>query len=191
MDNELTFEPFPKLARLNRECVITEKIDGTNAQLVFSATGALLVGSRKRQIHPEGTREKGSDNFGFAGWAYENRALLFDFLGEGRHYGEWAGGRIQRGYGLEQKRFFLFATHRFPSESIPPELKGAGLDAVPLLYEGPFCSETVDTEMENLRRHSRVNDYHNPEGVVVYHTALKRSFKVTFEHDHTGKGENR
>ena len=33
MDETLPeFKPFEKIARLNRECVITEKIDGTNAQ---------------------------------------------------------------------------------------------------------------------------------------------------------------
>jgi hypothetical protein len=29
----IEFEPFPKLARLARECVVTEKLDGTNAQV--------------------------------------------------------------------------------------------------------------------------------------------------------------
>ena len=27
------FEPFPKIARMKREQIITEKIDGTNAQV--------------------------------------------------------------------------------------------------------------------------------------------------------------
>jgi hypothetical protein len=30
---EVEFAGFPKIARLSRECVITEKIDGTNAQI--------------------------------------------------------------------------------------------------------------------------------------------------------------
>jgi hypothetical protein len=29
----MQFEEFPKMARLTRECIITEKIDGTNAQI--------------------------------------------------------------------------------------------------------------------------------------------------------------
>lgn len=29
----MKFEPFNKIPRLNRECVITEKLDGTNAQV--------------------------------------------------------------------------------------------------------------------------------------------------------------
>jgi hypothetical protein len=32
----MEFEEFPKIARLTRECVITEKIDGTNAQVVIA-----------------------------------------------------------------------------------------------------------------------------------------------------------
>ncbi len=110
MDNELKFEPFNKIGRLKRTCTITEKIDGTNAQICFNAAGEMLVGSRKRQIWPEGFegKDKGCDNAGFAKWAYENKDALFDFLGEGRHFGEWCGGKIQRGYGLTEKRFALF-----------------------------------------------------------------------------------
>jgi len=32
----MTFEAFPKIPRLNREIVITEKIDGTNAAVVIT-----------------------------------------------------------------------------------------------------------------------------------------------------------
>jgi hypothetical protein len=30
------FEEFPKIARLKRKVVITEKVDGTNAQIAFN-----------------------------------------------------------------------------------------------------------------------------------------------------------
>ena len=39
MSKDLTFEKFPEMARLKRQCVITEKLDGTNAQIVFSEDG--------------------------------------------------------------------------------------------------------------------------------------------------------
>jgi ATP-dependent RNA circularization protein (DNA/RNA ligase family) len=55
------FEDFPKIARLSRECCITEKIDGTNAQVVITEDGQVLAGSRTRFITPE------DDNYGFAG----------------------------------------------------------------------------------------------------------------------------
>ena len=90
----MEFKPYPKTPRLRRTIVITEKIDGTNAQIQFDEHGDILVGSRKRQIFPEGTVRdpnrldkyvKATDNFGFAHWAYDNKEALFEFLGEGCH----------------------------------------------------------------------------------------------------------
>jgi hypothetical protein len=103
------FEAFPKIARLSREIVITEKIDGTNAQIYITKTPVgetdaskweLRVGSRSRWITPE------DDNHGFAKWVFMHMEELIEGLGEGRHYGEWWGSGVQRGYGgkiLQQK----------------------------------------------------------------------------------------
>ena len=44
----MDFVEFNKIARLSRNCVITEKIDGTNASVVITETGDFLVGSRTR-----------------------------------------------------------------------------------------------------------------------------------------------
>src|SRR4051812_35324540 len=100
----IEFVEFPKIARLSRECVITEKIDGTNAQIhiakmdyYLKATDAIansfdsymFAGSRNRYIAP------GADNFGFASWVKAHADELWA-LGEGRHYGEWWGSGIQR-----------------------------------------------------------------------------------------------
>ena len=196
MKQELTFEPFRKLSRMNRGCTITEKIDGTNAQLCFDAEGNMLVGSRKRQIWPEGYDGKaGCDNAGFAKWAYDNQEALFEFLGEGRHYGEWCGGKIQRGYGLTEKKFALFNTSRFGDgrQEIPEELFNIGLTVVPVLFDGEFTTNVVEEVMEVLKEHGSyfAEGFMNPEGVVVYHHALRDYFKVTYDHDKTGKGINR
>lgn len=196
MKEELTFEPFEKLGRMNRGCTITEKIDGTNAQICFGAEGEMLVGSRKREIWPEGHDDKvGCDNAGFAGWVYANREALFTFLGQGRHFGEWCGGKIQRGYGLEEKYFLLFNAQRFgpDRQEIPEELAEAGLGVVPVLFQGMFTSDVVDEVMDSLKHYgSKIGEgFMNPEGVVVYHQAIKRMFKVTYDYDKTGKGPNR
>jgi len=196
MKNELVFEKFPSLSRMKRNCVITEKIDGTNAQICFSSEGDILVGSRKRQIWPEGTegKEKGCDNQGFAGWVYSLKDELFNFLGEGRHFGEWCGSGIQRRYALNEKRFLLFNTNRFGPgrQEIPEELALKGLGAVPVLYQGIFTTDAIDNAMQKLlETGSHINYFMNPEGVVVYHVALRDYFKVTYEHDVTGKGPNR
>jgi len=192
MNDELKFEEFAKISRLKRDCTITEKIDGTNAQLLFDADGNMLTGSRKREIFPEGTegKPKGCDNYGFSRWARDNRDELFAFLGEGRHFGELCGGSIQRGYGTTKRHFMLFNTSRFNSCDIPPSLIEAGLGVVPVLFLGVFTTDAVDATMNALQ----VNGSHfmpgfmNPEGVVIYHHALRSYFKVTYEHDGTGKG---
>lgn len=103
----IEFKGFPKMARLSREIVVTEKIDGTNAQILIEQTGEFLVGSRTRWITPQ------DDNFGFARWAYEHKEELVLGLGPGQHFGEWWGAGIQRKYGLPGKHFSLFNTTRW------------------------------------------------------------------------------
>lgn len=44
------FEPWPKIARLNRHIFVTEKIDGTNSQLFITEDGDLFAGSRTRWL---------------------------------------------------------------------------------------------------------------------------------------------
>ena len=46
------FQEFPKIARLSREAIITEKIDGTNGCVCITEDGQMLVGSRTRWITP-------------------------------------------------------------------------------------------------------------------------------------------
>lgn len=189
------FEPFPKLARLSRECVITEKLDGTNAQVLIrkhegnTAFGRefgveavlegqayeLFAGSRTRLIKPG----KQTDNFGFAGWVRDNAQELVK-LGEGRHFGEWYGKGIQRGYGLSEKRFALFNSYLWKDE------RPSCCDVVPVLYEGFFSTEAADDALIRLGYHGSyaVTGFMNPEGIVVYHTHAKVSFKKTFDDRH-------
>lgn len=174
----MEFESFPKISRLKRQCVITEKIDGTNAQIAITEDGGFFTGSRNRWITPE------DDNYGFARWAYENKEELLK-LGVGRHYGEWWGQGIQRRYGLNEKRFTLFNVHRW-TEGLP-----SCCFLVPILYQGEYDTHIIDKVMEDLRISGSVASpgYMNPEGIVVYHSASKVLSKITFEHDKTGKSE--
>ena len=51
------FIEFPKMARLSRECVITEKIDGTNAQIFieeYPEGAELQPGTQRTQQNKEG-----------------------------------------------------------------------------------------------------------------------------------------
>lgn len=166
------FVEFPKLARLSREIVVTEKIDGTNAQVFITEDGDLFAGSRTRWITPE------ADNFGFAAWAYGNKAQLLE-LGPGSHFGEWWGAGIQRRYGLNEKRFSLFNTARW-SDSRPE-----CCHVVPVLYAGDFDTARIDSALWGLEQLGSLAapGFMDPEGVVVFHTAGRVGFKKTIKRD--------
>lgn len=174
------FKAFDKIQRLKRGCVITEKIDGTNAQIWISDDGAEIhAASRNRWITPE------DDNCGFAKWVEENKAELLK-LGPGHHYGEWWGAGIQRRYGLTEKRFSLFNTGRWSN----PEDRPACCHVVPVLYAGNFDSTTVNEVLEGLRLNgsAAAPGFMDPEGVVVFMTAGRQLYKVTLDGDgHKGE----
>lgn len=174
------FVEFPKIPRLSRECVVTEKIDGTNGCIYIGADGEFLVGSRTRWITPE------ADNHGFARWAYANKDELMK-LGPGRHFGEWWGQGIQRGYDLKEKRFSLFNVIRWGDDAARP----ACCHVVPTLIRGDFHSDLIGAAMRHLREHGSVASpgFARPEGVVIYHVAGNLYFKKTIEKDEERKGK--
>ncbi len=187
--SDVQFEPFPKIARLQRTCTITEKIDGTNAQLFFDADGVLHVGSRNRWLTPG----KATDNYGFAGWAFDHAPALFETLGAGRHYGEWWGGGINRGYGLHERRLSLFNPKRAGIDFAAVGLPNVGV--VPQLYVGEFNTDSVFNLLDLLAAFgsSAAPGFMNPEGVVVFHHHARQLFKVTLgDNDGVkGKGDRR
>jgi hypothetical protein len=170
------FEAFDKIPRLNKTMWITEKIDGTNAQVLVCEDGSVLAGSRNRWITPD------ADNFGFAAWVKKHEDELREGLGVGRHYGEWWGKGIQRGYGLDEKRFSLFNVGRWQSydeTDTPPDC----CHVVPLLFVGEFDSLEAYWQAAGLRlRGSRAAPgFMEPEGVMVYHEAARQYFKLPFD----------
>lgn len=180
--NNTDFQAFPKLHRLSRNIVITEKLDGTNAQVVVTQDGTVRAGSRNRWI------EVGDDNFGFAAWVNANQEELRT-LGVGRHFGEWWGKGIQRGYGLEEKRFSLFNTNRWYDHMEHKKLTPACCDVVPVLYMGPFDMQEVDNTIKLLADYGSraAPKFMDPEGIVVFHTAANMAFKKTIKNDEVPK----
>lgn len=172
------FFGFPKMARYSREVIVTEKIDGTNAQILITEDGEFLTGSRTRWITPE------SDNFGFSRWAHEHKDELME-LGVGRHFGEWWGYGIQRRYNLlkGEKRFSLFNVSRWEND------RPACCHVVPILWRGNFDDFNVSTVMDSLKATGSIASpgFMNPEGIVIFHTKSNIGFKKTFEKDETGK----
>lgn len=218
-DTQLTteFAPFAKIPRFSRDIIVTEKIDGSNAQILIrpawdcpalpeNLTAAALVndhylfaGSRTRWIRPKVAGEKGDpDNYGFAAWCKENAEELFK-LGPGRHFGEWFGHGINRGYGLTDRRFALFNVSRWVYQE-----RGTGFDlvdatngasgpdcciVVPILYRGPFDQEKIEECLLTLQGYgSNVNpEFKSPEGIVIFHTASGYLFKKTIKDDESPK----
>lgn len=211
----MEFEQFPKLSRLSREAIITEKIDGTNAQIYIvparevpvsgnpyvvvcgdpgiEGSVTIFAGSRNRWITPE------NDNFGFARWVREHGEEL-RALGPGRHFGEWWGNGIQRGYGLKEKRFSLFNVQRWclpgnqplqikqANPTAPPkyqEILPTCVGLVPVLSQCSFNTLDCDSALESLRLYGSqaVPGYMNPEGIVVWHVAANKGFKKTLGGD--------
>ena len=177
------FERFPSLTRFSQDWTVTEKIDGTNAQIFITDDGDLFAGSRTRMITPE------DDNHGFAKWAYGNKQELVDALGPGRHFGEWWGKGIQRNYGLTEKRFSLFNVNRWKQEELPEGL----LYVVPTLgtpnvyLEAP--GEGFNRLMDWLKESGSfaAPGFMDPEGIVIRHGRSGTMFKKTFDYDEHGK----
>jgi len=177
----MEFQKFSKIPRLSRGCVITEKIDGTNASIYIDEDGEFLTGSRNRWITPE------DDNYGFARWANENKEQLMG-LGVGWHYGEWWGQGIQRKYGLDEKRFSLFNTGRWKDN---PELPIC-CHVVPIIFEGIFDTNNIELALDNLKQRGSYAspEFMKPEGIVIFQKAGQNLFKKTIEKDEAPKGTN-
>ncbi len=170
-----SFQEFPKLYRLFRDIIVTEKIDGTNAQIVISDDGlSLRAGSRNRWIAP------GDDNFGFARWCADNTEDLLK-LGPGRHFGEWWGAGIQRRYGLTEKRFSLFNVARWGDDATRP----ACCHVVPTLYASGFSQAAIDEVVAKLKREGSraAPGFDKPEGIVVFHVPSGHAYKYTLDGD--------
>jgi len=190
------FLEFPKMARLSREIIVTEKLDGTNAQVLITEDGQIMAGSRTRWITPQ------DDNFGFAAWVQANKNELLK-LGVGRHFGEWWGMGIQRKYGMTERKFSLFNVQRWAKHGTEPKQIPTGdpriikmqdvlpscCDLVPVLFRGDFDTNKINECLDNLREFGSYasEGFMKPEGVVVFHTAGNVGFKKTLEKDELPK----
>ncbi len=212
---ELQFKSFPKMARLSRQIQITEKIDGTNAQILITTNDninhpaviatkkgemgenlVMLAGSRNKWITPK------DDNYGFAQWVKDNAEDLFN-LGAGRHFGEWWGQGIQRKYGMNEKVFSLFNAIKWcEHEKEPKKILTADpriekmqtkapacCRVVPVLWEGDFDSNAINYVLKSLEIHGSfaAPGFMKPEGVIIYHIAGNVGFKKTIEGDSSPK----
>jgi hypothetical protein len=191
------FEPFPSLTRFSQDWTVTEKIDGSNAQIfihheneeetAINEVDGLFISAGSRSRYLDTTKQ--GDHMGFAKWVYQNSQALVELLSPGHHYGEWWGNGIQRGYGLTEKRFSLFNVGRWKEEAVSHI---PGLHVVPILSAlGDYmdCPGLNFRDiMQDLKEHgSYAADFDNPEGIVMFHGRSGTLFKKTFDYDEKGK----
>ena len=201
------FRGFNKIARLSREIIITEKLDGTNGIIHIDENNNICAGSRTRWLWSSlENNEIKNDNHGFGNWVRTNQEELLK-LGKGTHYGEFWGKGIQRGYGLEEKRFSLFNVSRWvkrkgysclyrqgingiPSLKEKQEYCPNCCHVVPILYQEIFSEQEIEDALYILKTNGSVAapGFMNPEGICIYHTAANIYFKKTIENDE-GKNE--
>lgn len=208
----MDFVPFPKIARFSREVIVTEKIDGTNAQVHIADDGTITAGSRSRWITPE------DDNHGFARWVAEHADDLRK-LGPGSHFGEWWGAGVQRRYDLKEKRFSLFNVGRWGDEReakcpkcflsrfetwAPAACERCGTERPPEPVRRPACCHVVPTLwrgtmdvcdagrlVRQLGEQGSVAapGFMKPEGIVIFHVASGQLFKKTLDKDDEPKSK--
>jgi hypothetical protein len=213
-DGRYDFKKWEKIPRLaNEKMHVSEKVDGSNACVVIlpfepeydifeaSEQFALVTvdGVHYKVAAQSRTRflfdEKNRDNFNFARWVFGNAEKLVRILGYGRHYGEWWGSGIQRGYGLVNgdRRFSLFDTRRWGIDSEgrdsiferPEEETVRELGVVPELYSGPVDLGKINEVLEELDTNGSrvVSSYQKAEGVIVNFSLSRVSYKAFIDDD--------
>jgi hypothetical protein len=188
---EPLFRSFSSIPRWSKGVAVSEKIDGTNAQIHivqygdeefdfdghawlaiaknFERDQYMLVASRNKYIMLD------QDNQGFGNWCLANVAELWK-LGPGRHYGEWAGPGIQKNpLNLEEKRLFMFN----------PKWVDQGpscVEIAPVLAECMDAGD-IDQLMADLKRNGTQVEggKGQAEGVVIYHHGSGKLYKATYD----------
>lgn len=171
------FGDTPYITKL--EMAITQKVHGSNGQVYIykNENGELdlKVGNRTRWLTIE------DDNCWFAEFVYSNKEEFISKLGEGRHFGEWIGPRINCGEGLTERKFLLFNWRRWKDKKLPHNV-----EYVPVLYNGKVSMEEIDKAMEKLRIEGSalVKGYMKPEGIVI--EIGDNFYKKVFLNEETG-----
>lgn len=173
-DAEPEFKKWQKTKRFTDTIMtVTQKLDGTNSQIFFKKSGKKLIvraGSRNKWLDTNKKR----DNFGFGAFVQENKDVLFEILGEGRHFGEWCGKGIQTGEGLDTRRLYMFDSML----DIPNEHRDI-ISTVPLVYKGEFSQAYLIRILQTLKdKGSFLNGFKDPEGIIINFCGVRRKLYV-------------
>lgn len=176
------FQKFNKIEQFKRmNVLVTTKINGTNSAIYVykdAKTGELdlKTASRTRFIIPE------DDNYGFARFVQDNKQEFIESLGEGVHFGEWAGNGINSGEGLDHKELFLFDVYRYKDKTLPKNVR-----TVPILYHGEYSKGIIESLAEDLKKNGSkiVEGFMRPEGMVIQFSGTNHRYKYVFDAEET------
>jgi len=202
----MEFKSFEKISKFSGIAMtITQKIHGSNAQILITEEGNCEVEPDKMQSGPDcklqhkdgievngiryvvkaGSRSRWlttlDDNFGFARYVKDNEVEIIEKLGLGTHFGEWAGPGINSGEGLSEKKFVIFNHYRFPPERpLPPQMV-----VVPVIYHGPYDERIIAEAMTSLKIGGSLLSpgFMRPEGVVI--EVVGKKYKKVFDAEET------
>jgi hypothetical protein len=155
--NEPTQPKWPHLENIDKQpsfltdaewITVTEKIHGMNVRFGKTPDGTFWVGSRNNVVL------EGKQVQGFYEWA---QTRVSDTPNGYTFFGEWAGKGIQKGINYGDKRFYLFGVSKYVEKSygfldwhsIANWATLMACKSVPVLYDGPWPSMTIDKSTLN------------------------------------------
>ena len=217
MDKPWEFKKFDKIPRLRRSVVVTEKIDGTNAQIsIMERIGdipfGLISGSDPLALR-DITRDSdlpfihitqdGVDYVLLAG--SRKRWLTTKKSGDNYGFGRWVSENRDKLLGLGVGRHFgewwgQGIQRRYHMDKKVFSLFNTGrwneenpqpdcCRVVPVLERGAFNNILFETVLDDLRANgsTAAPGFMRPEGIIVYMAQARRLFKITLENDEVPK----
>ena len=165
------FKHWASIEKLDQMITVTEKVHGSNAQILVGDDLTVRAASRERWL------DRVNDNFGFCRHVTEHAEEIGALLGPGRHYGEWYGAGIGSSYNLKEKRLALF-DQRFTGKPLP-----SWCDVVPVLYSDFYSHDAITQALAKLKEGGSViaPGFMRPEGVVVRWNRSGIYMKKVFE----------
>jgi hypothetical protein len=212
------FQSFAKIPRLIRECICTEKLDGSNSQVLIEpsykpredAIMSVKAEVTIYSIHPDEPLERSTSchtlyHNVYAGsrskWLKPNKQQ------DNHGFAQWVYDHVTelvRIFGLGRvygewwgqgiNRGYGLTEKRFsifnPDFEFKTDPKGL-VSKVPVLYRGLFDTTKIEEILNTLREKGSVAvpNYMKPEGLVCYHLAGGHLYKRTCENDAQWKGE--
>ena len=167
---------------LNYECVVTEKIHGTNARFGISSEDGILVGSRNNIVHKgsELLNNQHDGHYGFVGWVLNQHELLSQIATvypDHIFYGEWCGSNIQKGIKYcNEKELYIFDIKDengvyLDWDNVIHACTILGLNHVPEIVRGIIPVEELTRMLDQVSVVGKRNGFTDPdntqEGFVI------------------------